>query len=406
MSWNITQLRSEFPILHQQVNGKPLVYLDNGATTQKHISVIEATDKYYRQDNANVHRAVHTLSERSTADYEKARLSAQAFLNAKLPGEVIFTKGTTDAINLVASSYGRIHFKPGDEIILSGMEHHSNIVPWQLIAEQTGAVIKVIPVTDSGELDLGAFHKLLSNKTKFVSLVYVSNTLGTINPVRQIIEAAHQKTVPVLLDAAQAGSHIPIDAQELDVDFLALSGHKMYGPTGVGILYGKAELLEAMPPYQGGGDMISSVTFAKTTYNKLPYKFEAGTPNIAGVIGLGAAVEFLRASDLKTLAAHEDEVIEYALNRLKEVEGLRIIGNAKQRTSAISFFIDGTHPYDVGSLLDLDGIAVRTGHHCTQPLMERFGLPATIRASFACYNTKEEVDALVVSLDKAKRMLR
>jgi len=401
---NIDTVRADFPTLHQEVNGKPLVYFDNGATSQKPRQVIDRIKQYYDLENSNVHRGVHHLSQVATFAYEAPRKVIQKALNAKHEHEVIYTKGTTDGINLVAQSYGRKHFKEGDEIILSGMEHHSNIVPWQMIAEEKGATIKVIPVTDEGELDMEAYKGLLNEKTAFVSVVHVSNSLGTINPVEEIIQLAHEVGAPVLIDGAQVIQHAPVDVQALDCDFFAFSGHKVFGPTGIGILYGKEELLNDMPPYQGGGDMIKTVRFEGTTYNDLPHKFEAGTPNIAGGIGLGAAFEYLQSIGYQWIEQQEKEILEYATEKLQAIPGLRIIGTAKEKSGVISFLIGDIHPYDGGTILDQLGIAVRTGHHCTQPLMARFGVPGTMRASFAFYNTKEEVDRLVEGILRVKKM--
>jgi cysteine desulfurase/selenocysteine lyase len=395
-----SQVRGDFPILKQMVNGKPLVYLDNAATSQKPQAVLDTLVRYYTTENANIHRGVHTLSAQATEDYEGARAKVRRFLNAKEDREIIFVRGTTEGINLVASSYGRKFIGPGDEIIITAMEHHSNIVPWQMLCEEKGATLRVIPMNDDGELLMDEYDKLLSKRTKLVSVVYVSNSLGTINPVREIIARAHSVGAPVLLDGAQSTPHMQVDVQALDCDFYAFSGHKLYGPTGVGVLYGKAALLDAMPPYQGGGDMIKSVTFAKTIYNDLPYKFEAGTPNIAGGIGLGAAVDYVTGIGLERIAAHEEELLAYGTKRLAEIGGLRLIGTAKHKTGILSFTLKDIHPHDVGTVLDQEGIAIRTGHHCTQPVMERFGIPATARASLGMYNTKAEIDALVLGLDK------
>jgi len=398
--FDVEKVRREFPILHQKVNGKPLVYLDNAATSQKPESVLRALDKYYREYNSNIHRGVHYLSERATQAYEQGRAAAQRFINAGDPSEVIFVRGTTEAINLVAQTWGRKHVGAGDEIIISAMEHHSGIVPWQMLCEEKGAKLRVIPINDQGELLLEEYEKLLGPKTKFVSLAHVSNALGTINPVGRIIEMAHRRGVPVLLDGAQAAPHVKVDVRALDCDFYAFSSHKLYGPTGVGVLYGKAKLLDAMPPYQGGGDMISSVTFEKTTYNKLPYKFEAGTPNIAGGIGLGAAIQYLNQFDWEQVESHERDVLSYATERISAVPGVRLIGTAREKTAVISFVFEGIHPHDVGTILDQEGIAIRTGHHCAQPVMERFGIPGTARASFGLYNTRADADALVAGLHK------
>ncbi len=399
-TFDVEKVRREFPILHQKVNGKPLVYLDNAATSQKPESVLRALDKYYREYNSNIHRGVHYLSERATQAYEQARAAAQRFINAGDASEVIFVRGTTEAINLVAQTYGRKHVGAGDEIVISAMEHHSNIVPWQMLCEEKGAKLRVIPINDQGEILLEEYEKLLGPKTKFVSVAHVSNALGTINPVRKIIEMAHRRGIPVMLDGAQAAPHVKIDVRALDADFYAFSSHKLYGPTGVGVLYGKAKLLDAMPPYQGGGDMISSVSFEKTTYNKLPYKFEAGTPNIAGGIGLGAAIQYLNQFDWEQVEAHERDVLNYATERISAVPGVRLIGTAREKTAVVSFVMEGIHPHDIGTVLDQEGIAIRTGHHCAQPVMQRFGIPATARASFGLYNTRADVDALVAGLHK------
>jgi cysteine desulfurase/selenocysteine lyase len=396
--------RTDFPILKTKVHGKPLVYLDNAATTQKPLAVIEAESEYYCNYNANVHRGIHTLSQSATDAYEGARAKVQYLINAASPKEIIFVRGTTEAINLVAQSYGRSRFQAGDEIILSRMEHHSNIVPWQILCQQTGAKLRIIPINDTGELQMDAFAALLNERTRLVTVTHVSNSLGTINPVKRIIEHAHARNVPVLLDGAQAIAHLPVDVQALDCDFYAFSGHKLYGPTGIGVLYGKSALLEAMPPYQGGGDMISSVSFAGTAYNTLPYKFEAGTPNIAGVIGLGAAVDYVTGIGFEALAAHEHALLAYATPLLADIPGLRIIGSAHEKTGVLSFVLEGMHPHDIGTILDGEGVAIRTGHHCTMPLMERFGIPGTARASFALYNTRQEVDALVAAIHKAKEV--
>ncbi len=402
---DIKAIREDFPILKREVNGKPLVYLDNGATTQKPKAVIDAIVNYYTDMNSNVHRGVHYLSQISTDAFEVTRRKVQEFIHAKHDYEVIITKGTTDSINLVATCYGQKYISEGDEVIISAMEHHSNIVPWQMICEVKGAILKVIPMTESGELDMEAYKSLLSSRTKIVAVNYVSNALGTINPVKEIIDLAHALDVPVLIDAAQAVQHLKIDVQELDVDFLAFSGHKMYGPTGVGVLYGKEEWLNNIPPYQGGGDMIKDVTFEKTTYNELPFKFEAGTPNIEAGITLNAAIDYINSLGIDNIKKYEDDLLNYATERLLEVDGLRIIGTAKEKSSVISFIVEGTHPYDIGVLLDKLGIAVRTGHHCAQPVMEQFQIPGTVRASLAVYNTKEEIDALVAGVKRAVMML-
>ena len=397
-------MRADFPILSELVHGKPLVYLDSANTSQKPLSVIKATDDYYRHANANIHRATHLLSERATALYEGARKKAAAFLNAPDWQSIVLTKGTTDGINLVAQSYGRMVLKPGDEIVLSWLEHHSNIVPWQLVAEQTGAAIKVIPINDRGELEQAEYERLLSARTKIVAVGHVSNALGTINPVRQMIERAHAVGAVVLVDGAQAAPHLVIDVQDLDADFYVLSSHKMFGPTGVGVLYGRRALLEAMPPYQGGGDMIESVTFEKTKYNQVPYKFEAGTPNIAGVAGFGAAIDYLMALDRAAALAHEDDVLAYATAQVAAIPGVRIIGEAREKTGVLSFVLEGAHPHDAGTILDQQGIAVRTGQHCAQPVMDRYCIPATIRASLGIYNTREDIDALVRGLEKVREV--
>ncbi|MFB3915909.1 MAG: SufS family cysteine desulfurase [Terriglobales bacterium] len=402
--FDVYRIREDFPILRQLVHGKPLVYLDNAATTQKPRAVIDALACFYCAECSNIHRGVHLLSERATQEYENARRDVQRFINAASWEELIFVRGATEAINLVASSYGRKHLREGDEIIISTMEHHSNIVPWQILCEQTGAKLRVVPINDDGEFLLDEYEKLLGPKTKFVSIVHMSNALGTINPVKKIIEMAHRWNAPVLLDGAQAISHIQVDVQELDCDFYAFSGHKLYGPTGIGILYGKAALLDAMPPYQGGGDMISSVTFEKTTYNKLPYKFEAGTPHISGGIGLGAAVRYVSQLGIENIGAHERELLARATEAVASIPGVRIIGTAREKASVLSFVMDQAHPHDIGTILDREGIAIRTGHHCAQPVMKRFGIPATARASFALYNTQAEVDALVRGIHRVREV--
>ena len=402
--FDVFKIRADFPILAVKVHGKPLVYLDNAATTQKPQAVIDALIHYYTSENANIHRGVHALSELATESFEQARVKVQRFLRAGDPGEIVFVRGATEGINLVAQTYGRTHVRSGDEVIISSLEHHSNIVPWQILCEQQGARLRVIPINDDGELLLEEFEKLLGPKTKFVAIAHVSNALGTINPVRKMIEMAHHWNVPVLVDGAQAAPHIPIDVQALDCDFYAFSGHKLYGPTGIGVLYGKRKLLEAMPPYQGGGDMISSVTFEKTLYNKLPYKFEAGTPDVSGAIGLGAAIDYVSTIGLDRIAAHEDKLLAYATHALSSIPGLRLIGTAKAKAAVLSFVMSNIHPHDIGTVLDQQGIAIRTGHHCAQPLMQRFGVEATARASFALYNTKEEVDALVAGIHKVQEV--
>ncbi|HEX7358757.1 MAG TPA: cysteine desulfurase [Ignavibacteriaceae bacterium] len=398
--YDVKKIRGDFPILKIMVHGKPLVYLDNAATTQKPQYVIDKTNNYYERYNANIHRGVHALSQEATEAFESSRIIIKNFINALGKNEIIFTRGTTESINLVASAYGRKNIKEGDEIIISTMEHHSNIVPWQILCEEKKAKLKVIPINDEGEIIFEEFEKMINEKTKFVSVVYASNSLGTVNPVKKIIDLAHSYNIPVLIDAAQAVNHLKIDVQELDCDFLAFSGHKLYGPTGIGILYGKVNYLEAMPPYQGGGDMISKVTFEKTTYNELPHKFEAGTPDIAGAIGLGAAIEYIDKIGLEKIAFHENLLLEYATGAVSDLQGLRIIGTAKEKIGVLSFHFEKVHPHDVGTFLDFEGVAIRTGHHCTQPLMRRFGVPATSRASFGMYNTIEEVDVLVNGLKK------
>jgi cysteine desulfurase / selenocysteine lyase len=403
--FDVERVRKHFPALDQTVHGKPLVYLDNAATSQKPLAVIEAEEHFYRYDCSNIHRGVHELSERATKSYEDARLAAQRFLNARDSKEIIFVRGTTEAINLVASSFGRKYVKAGEEILITAMEHHSNIVPWQILCEEKGAKLRVAPINDRGELLIDEFVKLLGPKTRLAAVVHVSNVLGTINPVSEMIEASHRKNIPVLLDGAQAAPHLAVDVQELDCDFYTLSGHKLYGPTGIGVLYGKADLLDALPPYQGGGDMISSVTFEKTLYNSLPYKFEAGTPNIAAGIGLGAAIDYVKKIGIENISAYEDELLVYATAALRSIPGLKIIGTAEKKAGVLSFVLEGIHPHDAGTILDQEGIAVRTGHHCAQPLMERFGIPATTRASLAFYNTKREIDALVAGIYKVKELL-
>lgn len=399
------KIREQFPVLSREVYGKKLVYLDNAATTQKPLRVIERISDYYRNGNANIHRGVHFLSQEATEAYEGARTEAQHFVNAAETREIVFTRGATEGINLVAQAFGRLKIGRHDEIILSRMEHHSNIVPWQILSEQVGAVIKVLPMNERGELLLDELPKLITSRTRIISVVHVSNALGTVNNVREIIRIAHHHGVPVLLDSAQAAPHIPLDVQDLDVDFLVLSGHKVYGPTGIGILYGKEKYLSKMPPYQGGGEMIGSVTFEKTTYNKIPFKYEAGTPNIAGAIGLGSALEFVQDIGIRKIAAYEDELLAYAHQVLAETPGVRLIGTAAKKSGSISFMLEDFHPHDVGTILDQEGIAVRTGHHCTQPIMDFFGIPATVRASFSFYNTFKEVDALAEGLIIARKVL-
>ena len=400
----IARIREDFPVLKQTIHGKPLVYLDSAATAQKPFEVIDAIRKFHEVDCANIHRGVHELSQRSTAAYEEARAKAKRFLNSRSKNELIFVRGTTEGINLVASSWGRKNVKAGDEIVVSALEHHSNIVPWQMLCEETGAKLRVIPINERGELLLEEYEKLLGPRTRMVAVAHVSNALGTINPVRRIIEMAHQHGALALIDGAQAAPHLKIDVQALDADFYAFSGHKVVGPTGIGILYGKTKLLNAMPPYQGGGDMIRAVTFEKTTYNDLPYKFEAGTPNIAGGIGLGAALDYVTRIGLDKIAAYEHELLVYGTEALLRIPGLRLIGTARDKAAVLSFVIEGIHPHDIGTVLDRQGIAVRTGHHCAQPVMDWFHVPATTRASLAFYNTREEIDALVAGLAKVKEV--
>ena len=398
---DVKKVRADFPVLHQTVNGKPLVYLDNASTSQKPQAVIDSLVQYYSADNSNVHRGVHTLSQRATDHYEEARTKVRNFLNAESDHEIIYVRGTTEGINLVAHSFGRQNIGEGDEIIVTAMEHHSNIVPWQILCQEKGAYLKVIPINDQGELLMDEYEKLLSPRTKLVSIVHQSNALGTINPAKEIIDMAHSRGVPVLLDGAQSVQHLPIDVRGLGCDFFAFSGHKLYGPTGIGVLYGRAELLDSMPPYQGGGEMIKSVTFEKTIYNDLPHKFEAGTPDIAGAIGLGAAIDYVSNLGMGNIQAYEHELLEYGTECLSSIEGLSIIGTAKEKGAVLSFVMEGIHPHDIGTILDMEGIAVRTGHHCAQPVMDRFEIPATARASLGLYNTKEEIDALVKGIDRA-----
>ncbi len=399
-AFNVDAVRKDFPILHREVQGKPLVYLDSAATSQKPQSVIDALVRYYSETNANVHRGVHTLSQEATDEYEGARSKVRKLINAKEDAEIIFTRGTTESINLVARTLGTQLIGEGDEIIISNMEHHSNVVPWQMLCDERGAHLRVVPINDDGELLMDEYEKLIGPRTKLVSIVHLSNALGTINPAKDIVSIAHQHGIPVLLDGAQSTPHMPVDVRDLDCDFYAFSGHKLYGPTGIGVLYGKRELLESMPPFQGGGDMIKSVTFEKTLYNDLPYKFEAGTPHIAGVIGLGAAIDYVTALGLDRAEAYERELLEYGTEQLQAIEGLRLIGTAQQKGGVLSFLLEGIHPHDIGTVLDTQGIAIRTGHHCTQPLMQRFQIPATARASLAFYNTKAEIDALVEGIHK------
>ncbi len=401
---DVESIRKDFPLLSRKVHGKPLVYFDNGATSQKPQAVVDALNRYYTEENSNIHRGVHYLSELATSLYEEARKKLRRFVNARRLEEIIFVRGTTEAINLVAQSYGRKFLGAGDEIIVSAMEHHSNIVPWQMLCEQIGARLRVIPINHDGELLLDEFRRLLNDRTKFVSVTHVSNALGTVTPVKEIVRLAHEKGLPVLLDGAQAVPHLPVDVQEIGCDFYAFSGHKMFGPTGVGVLYGRAELLEKMPPYQGGGDMISLVTFEKTHYNVLPYKFEAGTPHIAGGIGLGSAVDYLAGLDWDQVAAHERDLLEYATQAITKIDGLRIIGTAQEKAGVISFVLDHVHAHDVGTILDQEGVAVRAGHHCAMPVMQRFGVPATTRASFAFYNTRAEIDIMVGALHRVLKV--
>lgn len=402
MSFDVSTIKADFPILAQQVNGQPLVYLDNGATTQKPNAVIDAISHYYRNDNSNVHRGAHTLSDRATSVFEQARKDVQAFLNANSSDEIIWTKGTTEAVNLVAFSWGLQNLKAGDQVLVSYMEHHANIVPWQMVCEKTGAELVPMPVNDDGDIDLDQLNGLLNERVKFVSVAHVSNALGTVNPVQDIINLAHKVGALVMIDGAQAVAHWDIDVQLLDCDFYAFSGHKLYGPTGIGVLYGKADLLNKMSPFMGGGEMIETVTFEKTTYNTLPYKFEPGTPNIAGAVGLSAAINYLNGLDREAVASHEEDVMDYALAKAKQTKGLRVVGNAKHRAGVLSFVIDGTHPHDVGTLLDQQGVAVRTGNHCAMPIMARMGVPGTVRASFALYNSREDVDALFNAIEKIR----
>ena len=404
-AFDVASVRKLFPILRRDLNGKDLVYLDNAATSQKPQVVIDAITEYYINYNANIHRGIHTLAEEATAAYELTRVTVQSFINASLPEEIIFTRGATEGINLVAYTWGRKNINAGDEIIISGMEHHSNIVPWQILCEEKKAILKVIPVTNSGELDIKAYKNLISSKTKLVSVVHASNSLGTINPVKEIIDVAHNIGAVVLIDGAQSTVHLDIDVQDLDCDFFVFSGHKVYGPTGIGVLYGKKEILEAMPVFMGGGEMIKQVTFEKTTYADLPYKYEAGTPNIADTVALKSALDFINDAGKNSIRKHENDLLRYATTQLETLPGLRIIGTAKEKVSVVSFIIKNIHPQDVGVLLDNQGIAVRTGHHCTQPLMARFEIPGTVRASFAMYNTKEEIDKLINGLHKAIKML-
>ncbi len=405
-SIDIQKIRDQFPVLHQKVNGKPLAYFDNAATTQKPQSVINTLVDYYQGYNANIHRGIHTLAEKATKAYEESRKVIQRFINAAEGEEVIFTKGTTEGINLVTATYGRQNIHKGDEIILSGLEHHSNIVPWQIVAEEKGAIIKVIPVLEDGSLDMASYRNLLSDRTKIVAVNHASNSLGTVNPVKEIIELAHLAGARVVIDGAQASAHLDIDVQELDCDFYAISAHKVYGPTGTGALYGKRELLEAMPPYQGGGEMIKNVSFEKTTYNDIPHRFEAGTPNIADVIAFKSAVEFVSKQGKHAMAAYEHELLSYATERVGKIQDVRLIGTAREKVSVLSFVINDIHPFDIGQMLDARGVAVRTGHHCTEPLMNHFGIEGTVRASFAVYNTMEEIDSMVEGLERIVKFMK
>ena len=402
--FDVEKIRDDFPILSRDVHGKRLVYLDNAATSQKPRSVIDAVSRYYELENANIHRGVHFLSELATREHDRARELVKDFINAESSREIIFVRGTTEAINLVAQTYGRAHVGPGDEVLITAMEHHSNIVPWQLLCDEKKAKLRVAPINDQGELMLDEFEKLLGPRTKIIAVAHISNALGTVNPLAKIIQLAHAKNIPVVVDGAQAVPHMKVDVRALDADFYAFSAHKMFGPLGIGVLYGKAALLDAMPPYQGGGDMISSVTFEKTTYNKLPFKFEAGTPDVSGAIGLGVAIQYMNSIGIDRIAEYEQELLAYAVQKISAISGVQLIGTPRERAGVISFVIDGIHPHDVGTILDQEGIAIRTGHHCAQPIMQRFGIPATARASFAFYNTKEEVDALVDGISKVKEV--
>lgn len=399
------KIRVDFPILQQNIYGKPLVYFDNAATNQKPQCVIDTLVEYYKSENSNIHRGVHYLSQKATIAFENARETVKAFINAKSSSEIIFTRGTTESINLVAQSFGRKFIKEGDEVIISAMEHHSNIVPWQMICEEKGAFLKVIPFFENGELDINAFENLISKKTRIIAITHVSNALGTINPIKEIIQKAHSKNIPVLIDGAQGIAHSKVDVQVLDCDFYCFSGHKIYAPMGIGVLYGKEELLNQMPPYHGGGEMIKTVTFEKTTYNDLPFKFEAGTPNVGDVLGLEKALQYINEIGIDKIAEYEDVLLNYATEKLAEIEGIRFFGTAKHKSAVISFLIGNIHPFDAGTIIDRYGVAVRTGHHCAQPLMDYFKIPGTIRASFAFYNTKEEIDVLITAVKKAKQML-
>ena len=404
VEFDVEKVRKDFPILHQMINGKPLIYLDNAATSQKPKNVIDAIETYYREYNSNIHRGVHTLSENATETYESSRLKIKNFINANSTKEIVFVRGATEAINLVAQSLGRDSLNENDEIIITELEHHSNIVPWQLLSQQTGAKLKFIPINNKGELIEEEYKKLLNKKTRIVAVGHISNALGTINPIETIITMAHEYDAKVLIDGAQAAPHTLIDVKKLDCDFYAFSGHKLFGPTGVGVLYGKKDLLEKMPPYQGGGDMIKMVSMKETQYNDLPYKFEAGTPNIAGVIGLGAAIDYVNEIGLENISTYENELLNYANQQASEITGLKFIGTARQKASILSFTLDGIHPHDVGTILNSEGIAIRTGHHCAMPVMEYFKIPATSRASFTFYNTHEEIDALIKAIEKCKKV--
>lgn len=403
--FDVDAVRAEFPLLAETIHGRPLVYLDNGATTQKPQAVLDELSHYYRHLNSNVHRGAHTLSDQATIAFEKARETVRDFIHAPRTEEVIWTRGTTESINLVANSFGRMVLNAGDEVIVSTLEHHSNIVPWQLICEQRGATLKVIPINDAGELDIVAYHALLSDKTRIVSVVHVSNALGTINPIDEIVAAAKKVGAYTVVDGAQAVGHFDVDVQAIGCDFYAFSSHKLFGPTGIGVLWGRYDLLAEMPPYQGGGEMIEKVTFEKTTFNKPPFRFEAGTPDISGALAIAAGIRYLQQFDRADIVAHEDDVLQYAQQRAREIEGLRLVGTAKAKTGVMSFLLDGAHPHDVGTLLDQQGVAVRTGHHCAQPLMDRLGVPGTVRASFALYNTRDDVDRLIAALEKVKTFL-
>jgi len=404
--FDVHKIRKDFPILQREVNSKPLVYFDNAATSQKPVSVINAISYYYKNYNANIHRGVYSLSVEGSEAYENAKENTKNFINARETREIIFTRGTTESINLVAYSYGRQHINEGDEIVISAMEHHANIVPWQVLCEEKKAALKIIPITDSGEIIIGEYKKMLGSKVKLVAVCHVSNTLGTINPVKEIVKLAHEKNIPVLIDGAQAVHHLKVNVQDIDADFYSFSGHKMYGPMGIGVLFGKAEYLEAMPPYQTGGDMISSVSFEKTTYNEIPMKFEAGTPNVAGAIGLSAAIDYIQTLGLDEIRHHDREILQYASEHISQIEGVKIIGTAENKTGVLSFTVGSLNAFDVGIMLDTAGVAVRTGQHCTEPLMQRLGIPGTIRASFAIYNTKEEADIFITALNNAVKILK